>query len=169
VDVVLVGLPGSGKTAVGRRLAHRHGAEFIDLDESVESADGRRIPQIFEDDGEAAFRALERAAVDRLGGADPEPAVRRVIATGGGAVVDPRNRWALYRRRLDSPGAPSMSLPEMETLLGAPKAAFEFSLWYLTDGQFIKRGDNGHHSILMKGVDLAEMMMDRGLLSPSAA
>src|SRR4029079_2207955 len=64
VDVVLVGLPGSGKTAVGRRLAHRHGAEFVDLDESIELADGRRIPQIFEDDGEAAFRALERAAVD---------------------------------------------------------------------------------------------------------
>ena len=100
MDVVLVGLPGSGKTAVGRRLAHRHGAEFIDLDESVEKADGRRIPQIFEDDGEAAFRALERAAVDRLGPPDPEPPVRRVIAHGGGAVIDPRNRWALYRRRL---------------------------------------------------------------------
>ena len=100
MDVVLVGLPGSGKTAVGRRLAHRHGAEFIDLDESVEKGDGRRIPQIFEDDGEAAFRALERAAVDRLGGPDPEPTVRRVIATGGGAVIDPRNRWSLYRRRL---------------------------------------------------------------------
>jgi 3-dehydroquinate synthetase/shikimate kinase len=100
VDVVLVGLPGSGKTAVGRRLAHRHGAEFVDLDESIERADGRRIPEIFEEDGEPAFRALERAAVERLGPPDPEPSVRRVIATGGGAVVDPRNRWTLYRRRL---------------------------------------------------------------------
>jgi hypothetical protein len=81
-----------------------------------------------------------------------------------GAIIS-----ALYRRRLDSPGQPSMSLPEMETLLGAPKAAFEFSLWYLSDGQFIKRGDNGHHSILMRGVDLAEMMMDRGLLNATAA
>jgi shikimate kinase/3-dehydroquinate synthase len=100
VDVVLVGLPGSGKTAVGRRLAHRHGAEFVDLDESIERFDGRRIPQIFEEDGEPAFRALERSAVEQLGAPDPEPAVRRVIATGGGAVVDPRNRWTLYRRRL---------------------------------------------------------------------
>jgi 3-dehydroquinate synthetase/shikimate kinase len=100
VDVVLVGLPGSGKTAVGRRLAHRHDAEFIDLDESIEHADGRRIPEIFEQDGEPAFRALEREAVARLGAPDPAPAVRRVIATGGGAVMDPRNRWALYRRRL---------------------------------------------------------------------
>jgi shikimate kinase/3-dehydroquinate synthase len=100
VDVVLVGLPGSGKTAVGRRLAHRHGAEFVDLDESIERSDGRRIPEIFEEEGEPAFRAMEREAVERLGPPDPEPAVRRVIATGGGAVVDPRNRWTLYRRRL---------------------------------------------------------------------
>jgi shikimate kinase/3-dehydroquinate synthase len=100
VDVVLVGLPGSGKSAVGRRLAHRHGADLVDLDETIEKADGRRIPQIFEDDGEPAFRALEREAVAGLGPADADPAVRRVIATGGGAVVDPRNRWALYRGRL---------------------------------------------------------------------
>jgi 3-dehydroquinate synthetase/shikimate kinase len=100
VDVVLVGLPGSGKTAVGKRLAHRHGAEFVDLDESIVKADGRTIPQIFEDDGEPAFRALEREAVVRLGPADDGPDVRRVIATGGGAVIDPRNRWSLYRSRL---------------------------------------------------------------------
>ncbi|HEX5015330.1 MAG TPA: bifunctional shikimate kinase/3-dehydroquinate synthase [Candidatus Limnocylindrales bacterium] len=100
MDVVLVGLPGSGKTAVGRRLAHRHDAEFIDLDESIERAAGRRIPEIFEADGEAAFRALEREAVGRLGPADAAPEVRRVVATGGGAVIDPRNRWALYRHRL---------------------------------------------------------------------
>ena len=100
MDVVLVGLPGSGKTAVGRRLAHRHNADFVDLDESIVAADGRTIPQIFEEAGESAFRALERDAVARLGPPDPDPIVRRVIATGGGAVVDPRNRWALYRRRL---------------------------------------------------------------------
>ena len=100
MDVVLVGLPGSGKTAVGRRLAHRHAAEFVDLDESIERADGRRIPEIFEEDGEPAFRAMEREAVLRLGPADEAPAIRRVVATGGGAVMDPRNRWSLYRRRL---------------------------------------------------------------------
>jgi shikimate kinase / 3-dehydroquinate synthase len=100
VDVVLVGLPGSGKTAVGRRLAHRHNADFVDLDEWIVQADGRPIPQIFDEAGEPAFRALERDAVERLGPADGDPVVRRVIATGGGAVVDPRNRWALYRRRL---------------------------------------------------------------------
>jgi shikimate kinase/3-dehydroquinate synthase len=99
VDVVLVGLPGSGKSVVGRRLAHRHGAAFIDIDEEIESGAGRSIPDIFATDGEAYFRALERAAIVDLGPADPARRIRRVIATGGGAVVDPRNRWALYRGR----------------------------------------------------------------------
>jgi shikimate kinase / 3-dehydroquinate synthase len=100
MDVVLVGLPGSGKSAVGRRLAHRHDARFVDLDERIEKAAGRTIPEIFADHGEAAFRALERDAVAELGPADPDPEIRTVVATGGGAVVDPRNRWALYRGRL---------------------------------------------------------------------
>ena len=100
MDVVLVGLPGSGKSVIGKRLAHRHAASFIDLDEQIESTAGRSIPEIFAEDGEPAFRALERSAVTGLGPANREPDVRRVIATGGGAVVDPRNRWALYRGRL---------------------------------------------------------------------
>ena len=100
MDVVLVGLPGSGKSVVGKRLAHRHGAAFIDIDERIEHEDGRPIPRIFEEDGEAAFRALERRAVADLGPPDPDPELRRIVATGGGAVVDPRNRWALYRGRL---------------------------------------------------------------------
>ncbi len=100
MDVVLVGLPGSGKTAVGRRLAGRHRASFIDLDERIESATGRSIPDIFAEDGEPAFRALERDAVRALGEPDQDPDVRRVVATGGGAVVDPGNRWALYRGRV---------------------------------------------------------------------
>jgi 3-dehydroquinate synthetase/shikimate kinase len=99
MDIVLVGLPGSGKSVVGKRLAHRAGAEFIDLDDRIERTDGRTIPAIFAEDGEAAFRTLERDAVASLGPPDEEPSVRRVIATGGGAIVDPRNRWALYRGR----------------------------------------------------------------------
>ena len=99
MDVVLVGLPGSGKSVVGRRLAGRHRATFIDLDERIESEAGRSIPDIFAEDGEPTFRALERRAVGDLGAPDPDPELRRVIATGGGAVVDPRNRWRLYRGR----------------------------------------------------------------------
>ena len=100
MDVVLVGLPGSGKSAVGRRIAHRHGATFVDLDDAIEAAAGRPIPAIFEAEGETGFRTREAAAVEALGMADPEAAVRRVIATGGGTVVDPRNRWRLARGRL---------------------------------------------------------------------
>ena len=99
MDVVLIGLPGSGKSVVGRRLANRHAAAFIDLDERIESAAGSTVQEIFETDGEPAFRALERAAIVALGRADLAPDVRRVISTGGGAVVDPRNRWNLFRGR----------------------------------------------------------------------
>jgi shikimate kinase/3-dehydroquinate synthase len=100
MDLILVGLPGSGKSAVGRRVAARHGALFLDLDEQIEQAAGRRIPEIFASDGEAAFRRLERDAVTALGPPDPDPALRRVISPGGGAIVDPRNRWALFHGRL---------------------------------------------------------------------
>jgi shikimate kinase/3-dehydroquinate synthase len=100
MDIVLVGLPGSGKSAVGRRLAHRHGATFVDLDDAIEKTAGMTIPEIFAERGEAAFRALEREAVADLGPADASPEVRSIVATGGGAVIDPRNRWSLYRGRV---------------------------------------------------------------------
>ena len=99
MDLVLVGLPGSGKSAVGRRLAQRHAAAFVDLDELIERRVGRTVTDIFAAEGEPAFRRYEREAVLSLGPADPDPELRRVIATGGGAVIDPRNRWLLYRGR----------------------------------------------------------------------
>jgi shikimate kinase/3-dehydroquinate synthase len=100
VDLVLVGLPGSGKSAVGRRLSRRHEAVFIDLDEEIERDAGRPITSIFAEEGEPGFRSRERRAIEALGPADPRPGLGRVIATGGGAPVDPRNRWLLYRGRL---------------------------------------------------------------------
>jgi 3-dehydroquinate synthetase/shikimate kinase len=99
VELVVVGLPGSGKTAIGRRVASRHGAEFVDLDEQIEQAAGRRIPEIFEAEGEPGFRRRERAAIEALGAPDTGPRLTRVIAPGGGAIVDPRNRWRLFRGR----------------------------------------------------------------------
>ncbi len=51
MDIVLVGLPGSGKSAVGRRLSHRHDATFIDLDERIETGTGQTIPEIFAEQG----------------------------------------------------------------------------------------------------------------------
>ena len=68
---------------------------------------------------------------------------------------------ALYRKRFASPGDASVGLRDFEVLLGVRKDELEFSLWYLTEGLFVKRTDNGTHSITLKGVDLAEDMIDR--------
>jgi shikimate kinase/3-dehydroquinate synthase len=99
VELVVVGLPGSGKTAIGRRLAARHDATFVDLDDQIEREASMRIAEIFEAEGEAGFRRRERAAIDALGSVDPGPKLTRVIAPGGGAIVDPRGRWRLFRGR----------------------------------------------------------------------
>jgi shikimate kinase / 3-dehydroquinate synthase len=99
MELVVVGLPGSGKTAIGRRVASRHEATFVDLDEHIESESGMRIPAIFEAEGESGFRRRERAAIEALGPADDGPRLTRVIAPGGGAIVDPRGRWQLFRGR----------------------------------------------------------------------
>jgi len=81
-----MGFMGTGKSEVGRRLAQRMGRAFVDTDQLVEEHAGKRIATIFADDGEPAFRALERAAV-------VEVAARSgaVVALGGGAVLDPVN------------------------------------------------------------------------------
>src|SRR5438105_525505 len=100
MDLVLVGLPGSGKSVVGKRMAQRHGAAFVDLDELIEGESSQTIPEIFAAEGERGFRARELAAVRSVGPADPDRRLRRVIATGGGTPVDPRNRWLLYRGRV---------------------------------------------------------------------
>lgn len=93
--LVLVGPPGSGKSTVGRLVAARLGVDFRDTDDDVESTAGKPISDIFVDDGEPRFRALERDAVatamrDHTG----------VLALGGGAVLDPETRSLLVGRRV---------------------------------------------------------------------
>jgi 3-dehydroquinate synthetase/shikimate kinase len=90
-SIVLVGLPGSGKTSVGRAIAERLGRPFLDLDEAINRRTGRTPGRIIDEDGEAAFRALEAAEV-RAAAAIPDV----VLATGGGAIIDPLSRWALW-------------------------------------------------------------------------
>jgi curved DNA-binding protein CbpA len=66
----------------------------------------------------------------------------------------------LYRKRISQPDQPAMSLKDFEDLLGVPKEHLEFTLWYLKEGQFVTRTDNGRHSITLKGVDLAESLSE---------
>jgi len=66
----------------------------------------------------------------------------------------------LYRKRIAQPDLPSMNLKDFEDLLGVPKEHLEFTLWYLKEGQFITRTDNGRYSITLKGVDLAESLSE---------
>ena len=106
--IVLVGFMGSGKSSVGRELARRFGVPFVDVDERIESAAGCRIRDLFGREGEAAFRAREKAALR-----DALSVKGCVIATGGGAFADEGNR-ALLRSY-----APVVYLEAaVETLLG---------------------------------------------------
>jgi shikimate kinase len=86
-SLVLVGMMGAGKTSVGRRLASTLGVPFRDADAEIELAAGCTVNEIFERFGEPAFRAGERKVIARLLG---EPA--HVLATGGGAFMDPETR-----------------------------------------------------------------------------
>jgi shikimate kinase len=90
-SVVLVGMMGAGKTAVGRRLAARLGFPFRDADAEIEAAAQKSIPEIFETDGEPFFRDKERRVVARLL-AEQSPIV---LATGGGAYMNPQTREAI--------------------------------------------------------------------------
>lgn len=88
--VVLVGMMGAGKSQVGRLLAENLGYDFVDTDLLIVKRAGKSIPRIFSEDGEDAFRVLERAVIAEL--------ARRqslVIATGGGALLDEANRRVL--------------------------------------------------------------------------
>ncbi|MCC6473477.1 MAG: shikimate kinase [Burkholderiales bacterium] len=92
-NLFLVGLMGAGKTTVGRVLGRRLGKTFHDSDKEIEQRTGVRVAVIFEIEGEAGFRKREAGAIARLTALEDI-----VLATGGGAVVDPANREYLKAR-----------------------------------------------------------------------
>jgi shikimate kinase len=92
-NIFLIGPMGSGKTAVGRHLARLFHYAFHDSDADIEAKTGVDIPFIFEKEGEEGFRLRERESIDRLTRLESI-----VLATGGGAVIDPLNRAALAQR-----------------------------------------------------------------------
>jgi shikimate kinase len=93
--VVLVGFMGSGKTSVGRLVARRLGYRFEDMDERIEKRAGRKVAAIFGEDGEEAFREMEREEARAL-----SQLSRAVVATGGGAFVRPDTRALLQKGAL---------------------------------------------------------------------
>jgi shikimate kinase len=92
-SIVLIGMMGVGKSSIGRRLGARLGIPFVDADAEIERAAGMSIADIFARHGEAAFRSGEARVIARLLNSGPQ-----VLATGGGAVMDPATR-ALIRER----------------------------------------------------------------------
>lgn len=126
--LVLVGLMGAGKTSVGKRLAQLLGVGFVDSDAEIERAAGMTIPEIFAHLGEPAFRDGERRVIARLMTERPG-----VLATGGGAFIEPRTREAiragatsvwlraelglLWDRVRDRPGRPLLQAPDPKAVL----------------------------------------------------
>jgi shikimate kinase len=126
--LVLVGLMGAGKTSVGKRLAGHLGVRFVDSDSEIETAAGMSIPEIFATLGEPAFRDGERRVIGRLLAEAP-----CVLATGGGAFIEPRTRaeiteqatsvWIragldlLWDRVRDRPGRPLLDAPDPRAVL----------------------------------------------------
>lgn len=121
-NIVLIGMPGCGKTTVGRLLAKRSGRPLVDLDEEIVRQAGKPIPAIFADDGEGAFRALEHTVLSQVSAQGGQ-----IIATGGGAVLREENRTALRRNgqvyflrrsldRLPTAGRPLSQAGDLEAM-----------------------------------------------------
>lgn len=106
-SIVLVGMPGSGKSSIGRRLGQRLGLEFADADAEIERAANMTIPELFETKGEAEFRKGEQKVIARLLESGPI-----VIATGGGAFMN-----ADTRARVGERGISIWLKADIETLL----------------------------------------------------
>ena len=129
----LVGMMGSGKSTVGRRVAGSSGLPFLDVDHLVEERTGRSVKEVFRQDGEDAFRRLESAEIRRLAAGMVGYGEGTVISTGGGAVLDDRSVEAMRRSGvvlwLDAPPSslaarvgderPLLAGPEITSRLGA--------------------------------------------------
>ena len=129
-NIVLIGMPGSGKTSVGRALAALSGRELVDCDSEIVRRAGRSIPDIFAREGEAGFRRREAEVIAEAGGQGG-----RILSTGGGAPLFPENRRSLRRsgrvyflqralEKLPTEGRPLSRPGELEALYAARLPAY---------------------------------------------
>ena len=130
-NIILIGMPGCGKSTIGKLLAAHLGKEFVDADEVLVNTYGRDIPSIFASEGEQGFRQKETAVLENLG-----RQAGLVIATGGGCVTRPENYALLHQngtlfwiqRNLDllpSEGRPLSQITKMEDMFRIRKALYE--------------------------------------------
>ena len=91
-NIVLIGFMGSGKSTVGRELQHRLGYPLIDMDRLIEDTMGKKITEIFKEEGESAFRDFETLQLLEIAKQSDK---RQIISTGGGVVIRPENRALL--------------------------------------------------------------------------
>lgn len=95
MKIILIGMMGSGKSTIGKRLASELDANFLDMDEIIEHHENKAITKIFEESGESYFRALEHLVAKEIEHKDGV-----VIATGGGVVINPDTMLALKHQAL---------------------------------------------------------------------
>ena len=134
-NMVLIGMPGSGKTTVGKCLARLSGKPFVDLDQEIVKRAGKSIPEIFAQEGEGAFRKLEHEILTEACAKSGQ-----IIATGGGAVLWSENRGAMrrtgrvyrLRRRLEDLPTQGRPLSQAGKLEEMERAIYYFIFHFCT-------------------------------------
>lgn len=138
-NIVLIGMPGCGKSTVASHLAEKLGRKIVDTDQEVEKLAGKTIPQIFAEDGEEAFRTMETEVLSRLGTQS-----QLIIATGGGCVTKARNYPLMHQNssifwlmrdlsQLPTDGRPLSQANRLSDLYETRKALYEAFADYTVD------------------------------------
>lgn len=138
-NIVLIGMPGCGKSTIASHLAEKLGRKMVDTDQEVEKLAGKTIPQIFAEDGEEAFRTMETEVLSRLGTQS-----QLIIATGGGCVTKARNYPLMHQNssifwlmrdlsKLPTNGRPLSQANKLSDLYETRKSLYEAFADYTVD------------------------------------